>query len=103
MLERRREGDVDEGKSLNARNNNAAGDKTGMEWKQARSRTAELCWRCWKSKTLRNEGFARPNKPAPVINAVLEWNSGCLSSPFRFECIHTRTHIRVDYGNGAAN
>lgn len=52
----------------------------------------------WKFKTLRNEGFARPNKPAPVINAFL--NGIQVASLHRsvsrvYTHIHTRTYALI--------
>lgn len=95
-------GDVeDEGKGLNTRNNNAAGDKTGMEWKQARSHTS----RALEIQDSSKRGFRASEQTCAGDKRVPEWNSGCLSSPFRFQGIYTYTYtyIRVDYSNGTAN
>lgn len=56
--------------------------------------TGAFAYKPWRFKTLRNEGFARPNKPAPVINAF--FNGIQVASLYRFPFrVYTRAHTHT--------
>lgn len=72
--------------------------RRGWKWKQAHSRTS----RALEIQDSSKRGFRASEQTCAGDKRVLEWNSGCLSLPFRVTSMYTHTHVRVDYSNGTA-
>lgn len=62
--------------------------RRGWKWKQAHSRTS----RALEIQDSSKRGFRASEQTCAGDKRVLEWNSGCLSLPFRVTSMYTYTH-----------